>query len=143
MPPDAVLLHRGGMVRIVADREQPAMNFRMQRLHAPVHHLGKARQVRHVLHRQRRLLDRLRRAAGRNEFDARLVQRAGEIGKARLVGDGNEGAADALDVGGVSGGLSGIPLGRASGGRREWSVFRESGTRFPGSKTRHNRESGQ
>ena len=42
---DAMRLHRLRMLFIVADREQAAMHFRMQRLDAAVHHLGKTGQL--------------------------------------------------------------------------------------------------
>src|SRR3546814_3716512 len=42
---------------------------------------------------------RLRRAAGRDEFDAVTDERGGEVGKARLVADGQERAADGNEIG--------------------------------------------
>ena len=92
---------------VVAHREKPAMHLGVQRLHAPVHHFGKARQVGDILHRERRRLDRLRGAAGRDKLDARLVEGAGEIGEPGLVGNRNEGAANALNVGGCGAGCGG------------------------------------
>ena len=45
---DAVGFHRGGVIGIVADREQRAMHVRVQGLHPSIHHLGKPRQFRDV-----------------------------------------------------------------------------------------------
>ena len=66
---DAVLIHCRHMVGVAAQRQQPAMHHRVQRLHAPVHHLREPGQLRHVPHVQPRLADRPRRAAGGDEFD--------------------------------------------------------------------------
>ena len=76
---DAVRLHRARVIGFVADREQPAMHFRMQRLDPSVHHFRKAGQFRNVLDLQPGFRDRLRGAAGRNEFDAMERQCAGEF----------------------------------------------------------------
>ena len=45
---DAVRLHGLRMFGVVADRQQSAMHFRMQRLDPAVHHFRKAGQVRNV-----------------------------------------------------------------------------------------------
>ena len=41
--PDAVRVHRGGVLRVVADRQQAAMHLRVQRLDPAVHHLRESR----------------------------------------------------------------------------------------------------
>ena len=91
---DLMLGHRGGVGGVVAHRQQPAVDHRVQRLDAPVHHLGKAGEVGHVAHRQPRLAQRLRGAAGRHQLHAAPRQRAGEIDHPRLVGNGKERALD-------------------------------------------------
>ena len=45
---DAMGGHRFGMGRIVADGEETAMDLRVESLHPPVHHLGKAGQIGNV-----------------------------------------------------------------------------------------------
>jgi hypothetical protein len=95
---DAMLGHGRDMVRIVADGEQAAMHFGVERLDAAVHHLGKAGQVRNVAHLEARLAQRFGGAAGRDQFDAVPGQRLAEFGEPGLVGDGEERAFDG-DVG--------------------------------------------
>ena len=53
---------------------------------APIHDLGKPGQFGYVADRNACILDCLRRAAGRNQLDARFGKGCGEIGKAGLVG---------------------------------------------------------
>ena len=43
---DVVRTHGGGVIRVVADGEQAAMDLGMQRLHPAVHHFGEAGHVR-------------------------------------------------------------------------------------------------
>src|SRR3546814_8417229 len=92
-------LHRPDMGRVVADGEDAAVNGRVQRLDAAVHHLGKTGEVGDVEDSMPRPTHRLRRAAGRDEFDAVTDERGGEVGKARLVADGQERAADGNEIG--------------------------------------------
>ena len=61
---DIMLGHRGGMFGIVAHRQQPAVNRRVQRLDAAVHHFGEAGVFGHVLHRQPCIAQGLGGAAG-------------------------------------------------------------------------------
>ncbi len=61
---DAVLLHRRRMLCVFANRQQPAMHLRMQRLDAPVHHFGKPGQVGDVAHCETCLRNRLCGAPG-------------------------------------------------------------------------------
>jgi|GEM_PF-6315782 len=91
---DAVVGHRLGMLGVVAHREQAAVDHRVQRLDAAVHHLREAGKVADVLHGQAGVAQRLGGAAGRDELDALVGQRAGEIDDSRLVGHGQQGAAD-------------------------------------------------
>jgi hypothetical protein len=78
------------MLGIVAHAEQAAMHLRVQRLHPPVHHLGKAGELGDVAHLQPRLAQRLGGAAGRDQLHPVPRQRLAELGKARLVGNGQE-----------------------------------------------------
>jgi len=93
--PDPVRAHRRFVRRIAAHRQQPAMNLRMERLHPPVHHLGKAGQLGHVPNLQPRLPQRPGGAAGRHQLDAVPRQRPPQLGEPGLVGDGQQGPADA------------------------------------------------
>ena len=98
--PDAMGQHGRLMLGILADGEQAAVHDGVQGLDAPVHHLGKAREVRDILHGQARVRQRLAGAPGRDQFNAPGAQGAGEFDEARLVGDGQEGARNAAKVGG-------------------------------------------
>jgi hypothetical protein len=93
--PDAVLLHGGGVVLVVADRQQAAMDFGMQGLDPAVHHLGRAGELRHVDHGEAGLGQRLGGAAGRHQLDAALGERARETDEVGLVGDREQSAFDA------------------------------------------------
>ena len=119
--PDAVGEHRRLMLRIAADAEEAAVDGRVQRLHAPVHHLRKAGDIAHVLHRQAGFAQRLVRAAGGDELDAALGERAGEVHETGLVGYGKQSAGDALQIarhGGRS--IQGKRCGRDSTAGRGW-----------------------
>ena len=83
--PNAVCAHRGGVIVIVADGEQPAMHLGMQRLDPAVHHLGKAGQLRNVHHLEADILDRLGGAAGGNELDPVTGKTAREVDKPGLI----------------------------------------------------------
>ncbi len=80
---DAVRAHRGGVIRVVAHREQAAMHLGMQRLHPAVHHFGKAGQLGHVEDGKARVRQRFASAAGRDELDASPRQRTRELDDAR------------------------------------------------------------
>ena len=67
---DAVRAHRLRMLGIAADRQQPAMHRRMQRLDAAVHHFRKFGQFAHLDDRQAGIAQRHAGAAGRDELDA-------------------------------------------------------------------------
>ena len=97
---DPVLLHRRRMLGRVAVGEDAAVDDGVQRLDPPVHHLGKAGEVRHIFHRQAGVGDRLAGAAGRDQLDAKANQRGGRLNQAGLVGHGNQRALDGNAVGG-------------------------------------------
>ena len=82
--------HRRLMLRVLADREQAAMDLRMQGLDPPVHHLGKAGEIGDVADLKPRLDEGAMRAAGRDQLDAEGGEAACEIDEAGLVGDGNQ-----------------------------------------------------
>ena len=91
---DAVRLHRLCVLRVVTHAEQTAMNQRMQRLHAPVHDLGKAGDITDIAHRDPRFAQQLRAAAGGDDLRAGPGERAGEVGGACFVRHGDQGTAD-------------------------------------------------
>src|SRR5205807_6188551 len=85
---------------IVALREDRAMNFGMQRLHAAVHHLGEAGDVGHVGDGQAEVAKELGGSAGAQQLDLEfLVQRLGKVGQAGLVGNTQQRAPDGDEVG--------------------------------------------
>ncbi len=90
---DAVGRHGARMLFVGADREQAAMDFRMQRLDAAVHHLRKPGEIGDVAHREPGRGERLGGAAGRDELDAVSRERAGEIDEPGLVRHREKGAA--------------------------------------------------
>ena len=71
-------------------REQAAVHLRVQRLHAAVEHLGEARHLGHLGHRQALVGQQLGGAAGGQQLDAQRVQGLGEFDDAGLVGDGEK-----------------------------------------------------
>jgi hypothetical protein len=84
---DAVLAHGGHVLGVVAQGEQAAVDLRVQRLDAAVHHLREAGDVGDVGDRELVLAEKLRGPAGADQLDVELVvQRAGELQQAGLVG---------------------------------------------------------
>src|SRR5215469_9256789 len=72
---------------ITADMQDAAVHFRMECFHAPVKHLGEARELRDVFHWNARIAQQLRRAAGRYELNAKRSKRVGKFDDPTLVGD--------------------------------------------------------
>ncbi len=89
---DAVALHRLGMFGIVADRQQSAMDLRMQGFYPTVHHLGKSGQLGYVPDLQSCRRERLRGAAGRDQLNTVGGQGAGEFDQSGFIGNGQQGA---------------------------------------------------
>ncbi len=83
----ALRLDRRQVIGTMAPGEDPAVDFRVQRLDPAVHHLGKPGDVGHVGHRQAGIGQDLGRAAGRHELDAAGAQPSGEVDEAGLVRD--------------------------------------------------------
>ena len=69
-----MFFHRLYMRRVVTHSEDAAVNLRIQRLYAAVHDLGKPRDIADISNGNARVLDRLHRAAGRDDFNARFVE---------------------------------------------------------------------
>ena len=92
---DALLLGGEHVVGVVAQREQPGVELRVQRLDAAAHDLGEAGEVLDRTHLEARLRELAGGAAGRDQLDAELRQPAGEIGDPPLVGHRQQRAPDA------------------------------------------------
>ena len=89
---DVVLGGLRHVLGVVAQREQPGVEPRVQRLDAPVHDLREAREVVDGADVEPGLAQRGRGAAGRDELDAEADEAAGEVDDAGLVGDREQGA---------------------------------------------------
>jgi len=80
-----VLFHLFYMIRIVPPAEKPAVDLGMQGLHPAVEHLGKSRELGHVLHLDPAVTKELGRPSGRKKLHAELLKLPGEIENAVLV----------------------------------------------------------
>ena len=96
---DRVLLHGRAVLGVAAPGEEAAVDGRVQRFHAPVHHLRIAGQLGDIAHGDPGFREHARRSAGRNEFDAARDEGSGERDEARLVGNGQERPRDASNLG--------------------------------------------
>ena len=72
---------------MIAARQDAAVDLRMQRLDAAVHHFGKAGDVADVDDRQARIGQRLGGAAGRHQLEAARDQALPERNQAGFVGN--------------------------------------------------------
>jgi hypothetical protein len=79
---------------VVADRQQPRVQARVQRLDAAVHHLRKAGEVLDRADLEARVGERGGGPAGRHELDAEAGEAAREVDDAAFVGDRQQRAAD-------------------------------------------------
>ena len=87
---DLLDLLLGGRVEVavvVAPGQQPRVQARVQRLHASVHDLREAREVLDVARGDARAGELARRAAGRDDLHAQLLQAACEVDDSGLLGD--------------------------------------------------------
>ncbi len=82
--------HGHAVVRAVRPSEQAAMDARVQGLQASVEHLREAGVGRDLHDRDPRVLQECRRAAGRKDLHARLMERAGKIDDAGLIRHADE-----------------------------------------------------
>ncbi len=85
-------LERGQIVGPVAPRENASVKGRMQRLHAAVHHLWKAGQVRDARDGEAGLGKRSSRSTGRDQLEPAGREAAAEIGNTGLVRDAQQGS---------------------------------------------------
>jgi hypothetical protein len=84
---DALARERRQIVRMIAAREDAAVDRRVQRLDAAVHHLREAGHVGDGDHRQAGIAQRARRAAGRDQLEAARGEPTAQVDDACLVGD--------------------------------------------------------
>ena len=95
---DAVGDHRRLMGGLAADRQQAAVDARMQRLQPAVHHLGKSGQLGDVDDLEAGFRQRRGGAAGRDQLDPARFQRLAQFDEAGLVGNRDEGATDRREI---------------------------------------------
>ena len=88
--------NRRAVRRILSPVENSAVHLGMQRLHAPVEHLGEAGNLGDIFDRDPRIAQQLGCAAGRDQFDPHAGKFAGEISQARFVGNAQNGTLDFL-----------------------------------------------
>ena len=118
---DAVIGHRLLVPVVGPPRQDAAMDRGLQGFHPAIHDLGKAGVVAHFDDFEAGVAQRLGRAAGREDFDPMGRQRLAKLDQAGLVGDGDQGALDAGEIGGgrgdvVGGGGHGCPFSPMIGG---------------------------
>jgi hypothetical protein len=70
---------------VVPARQNSTVNLRVERLHATTEHLGAARELRHVDHRESRLAQRTCGPARRDQLDTELRESATELDESGLV----------------------------------------------------------
>ncbi len=88
---DAVLFRLGHMLLGIATREQAAVNLGVQRLDAPVHHLGEPGELLDWRNGDARLLENLCRASRRDNLDAEVLdERMRKLDDARFIGHRDE-----------------------------------------------------
>ena len=88
------------MVGIVTQGQQTAVHHGVQRLDPPVHHLGIAGHIGHILDRQTRRPQCRSRAAGAQQLNPPRGQSLTKGHKAGLVRYGNQRAAHGIEVSG-------------------------------------------
>ena len=103
------------MLGVVAQEEQSAVDFGVQRLDPAVHHLGEAGDVGNIGDGEAGVAQGLGGAAGGDEFVAGLGEGLGEIDEAGFIGDGEEGAFGHGSVGKKLGSQNGPRRGKKTG----------------------------
>src|SRR5208282_2768444 len=91
---DAMLGHRCPMTAVLAAMQDPAVNFRMQRLDAPVQHFREPGQLGDISDGDAGVAQQLGRAASRNQFHAKCGKAAGKIYQSGFVSDAKNGTLD-------------------------------------------------
>ena len=88
---NCVLRHGPHMLAVAAYCQEAAMEHRMQRLDAAIHHFRELRDLGDFAHREAGRGQDFRRAPGRDQFDAELRQKLGEFGEPGLVRNRQQG----------------------------------------------------
>ena len=94
---DVVVLGGAHVLGVVAQRQQAAVELRVERLDAAVHDLREAGEVGDLAHLEPGLGQLPSRSAGRDDLDPELDQTACELDQPGLVGHRQQGSSD-LDV---------------------------------------------
>ena len=89
---DPLLRDRPEILRVIAPRQDAAMDGGVQGFDPALHHLGKARDVRHAGHGQARFGQRARRAAGRDQLESARRQRMTEGDDSGFVRNAQQGS---------------------------------------------------
>ena len=89
---DAVAREGGQIVGAIAAREDAAVQRRVQRFHAAVHHFGESREIGHARHGEPGVGQRARRAAGGHQLEAAGREAASQIDNPGLVGNAQQGS---------------------------------------------------
>jgi hypothetical protein len=111
---DAVLGHH--RIVLAATAKDAAVDLRVQRLHAAVHHFREAGVIGHFGDGNAVVLEQLVGAAGGQQFHAGLAEVTGKVDDAGLVGDGNQGLFDGLGHDALVSTMRGIRVGVLRGG---------------------------
>ena len=91
---DAMLGNRRAMAGVVAPMQNSPVDFRMQRLDAPIQHFREPGQLGNIFHRDAGVAQQFGRAPGRNQFHAQRGELAAEIDQSGFVSDAENGALD-------------------------------------------------
>ncbi len=87
-----MLLDRLAMLGFVANMKNPAVNLGMQRLHAAIEHLRKARQLGDIANRQARFAQCPRRASRGDQLNTVLCKLLRKSNQAGFICDAQEGS---------------------------------------------------
>mmetsp|Transcript_50539 Transcript_50539/g.123252 ORF Transcript_50539/g.123252 Transcript_50539/m.123252 type:complete len:413 (-) Transcript_50539:57-1295(-) len=97
---DPVVRARLLVLGVAADREEAAVHLGVQRLDAPVHHLGELGVVRHIGNREAGIGEGLGGAAGGEDLHAEVLEGGGDDEEVSLVRDRDQGPLDGHEVSG-------------------------------------------
>ena len=95
---NVMFVHRRDMFVIVTQRQQPTVHDGVQRLDPPVHHLGEAGDLGHILDLQTCVAQRLGGAAGAQQFDPMRRERLPQLDQTGLVRYGKKRAGDGVKI---------------------------------------------
>ena len=87
-----MFLHLGDMFGVVAQRQDAAVNFRMESLDPAIHHFRKTGELGDVFNGNVAVAQQRSGAAGGNQFDAHGCEGTGKFDNPLLVGNADEGS---------------------------------------------------